>query len=362
MSQLTPFVPQPAALPRGGGAASVPATRAPAALGQRAKAAIVVQFLLNEGADVPLSALPESLQADLTQQLGRMRYVDRATLDAVITEFADALEQVGMSFPGDMAGALSALDGKISPQTAARLRKEAGVRRMGDPWERINAESSETLAKLIETESIEVAAVMLSKIDVARAAELLGHLPGPRARRITYAVSKTAAVTPETVDRIGLSLAAQLDARPPKAFAKDPVNRVGSILNFSASATRDDVLTGLDETDSAFAEEVRRKIFTFENIYTRLAPEDAPKVTRDVENDVLAMAFGGAQGEEQNRSVEFLLENLSRRMAATLREEAAERASTPRAEVEAAQSQVVAAIRAMADSGEITLRTAEPDA
>ncbi|SIS91469.1 flagellar motor switch protein FliG [Roseivivax lentus] len=357
MTDLTPFVPQPAAL--SASAARPVATRAPAVLGQRAKAAIVVQFLLNEGADVPLASLPETLQAELTHQLGTMRYVDRATLDAVITEFADELEQVGMSFPGDMAGALSALDGKISPQTAARLRKEAGVRRMGDPWVRINAESSETLAKLIETESIEVAAVMLSRIDVARAAELLGHLPGPRARRITYAVSKTAAVTPETVDRIGLSLAAQLDARPPKAFDKDPGNRVGSILNFSKSSTRDEVLTGLDETDSAFAEEVRRAIFTFENIYTRLAPEDAPKVTRDVDNDVLALAIGGAQGEEQNRSVDFLLENLSRRMAASLREEAAERVGSPRADIEEAQAQVVAAIRAMADSGEITLRTGE---
>ena len=42
-------------------------------LSRRAKAAIIVQFLLNEGADVPLSALPEDLQAELTLQLGRMR-------------------------------------------------------------------------------------------------------------------------------------------------------------------------------------------------------------------------------------------------------------------------------------------------
>ncbi|MHA6323522.1 flagellar motor switch protein FliG [Roseivivax sp. CAU 1753] len=355
MSSLTPFLPQPSAL-SGPAAAPRAPTRRPLTLGRRAKAAIVVQFILNEGAEVPLASLPDALQTELTHQLGTMRYVDRATLNAVITEFADELEEVGLSFPGDVAGALSALDGRISPQTAARMRKEAGVRRIGDPWERIGRESSETLAKLVETESIEVAAVMLSKLDVSRAAELLSHLPGPRARRITYAVSKTGGVTPETVDRIGLSLAAQLDARPPRAFAKDPVDRIGSILNFSKSTTRDDVLTGLDETDSAFAEEVRRTIFTFENIHTRLAPEDAPKVTRDVANDVLALAFGGALGEQENRSVDFLLENLSRRMAATLREESAERVGAPRADVEAAQAQVVAAIREMADSGEIQLR------
>ncbi|WP_428983607.1 hypothetical protein [Psychrosphaera aquimarina] len=45
----------------------------------------------------------------------------------------------------------------------------------------------EKLLPILENESIEVAAVLLSKIDVARAAELLGKLPGPQARRITYA-------------------------------------------------------------------------------------------------------------------------------------------------------------------------------
>ena len=48
--------------------------------------------------------------------------------------------------------------------------------------------------------------------DYTGAAALLGSMPGPDARCITYAVSLTSAVTPEAVDRIGLSLAAQLDA------------------------------------------------------------------------------------------------------------------------------------------------------
>ena len=72
---------------------------------------------------------------------------------------------------------------------------------------------------MAQAESIEVAAVMLSKLDTPQAAQLLGHLPGPVARRITYAVSKTANVTPEAVERIGWSLAAQLDQRPAQAFS-----------------------------------------------------------------------------------------------------------------------------------------------
>jgi len=140
--------------------------------------------------------LPEPLQAQLTTQMGSMRYVDRATLADVVAEFAQELEGMGLTFPRGMAGALTALDGRISPQTAARLRKEAGVRQYGDPWELIRQAELKDLIPIIESESAEVAAVMLSKLDVARAAELLGKLPGDKARRITYAVSQTGSVSP----------------------------------------------------------------------------------------------------------------------------------------------------------------------
>ena len=197
-----------------GSIAPVPAmgNGTPLNLSRSAKAAIVVRLLVNEGADIPLEELPEELQAKLTHQMGSMRTVDRGTLSSVVEEFTQQVESIGLSFKGGIAGALEALDGKISKQTADRLRKEAGVRKYGDPWARLRELGVEKLLPVLETESTEVAAVLLSKLDVKRAAELLGRLPGPEARRITYAVSQTSAVTPEAVDRIGLSLAAQLDA------------------------------------------------------------------------------------------------------------------------------------------------------
>lgn len=330
-----------------------PVNRPP--LTRRAKAAIVVQFLLNEGAEVPLSSLPDDLQSELTQQLGRMRYVDRETLNTVIQEFADELDSVGMSFPGDMAGALSALDGKISPRTAARLRKEAGVRQTGDPWERINKLEEDRLAELVGGESTEIAAVMMSMIETSKAAKILARLPGDRARRISYAISMTGGVSPEAVDRIGLSLAAQLDAEPAKAFEKKPDQRVGAILNYANSAKRDELLEGLEETDKDFAEAVRKAIFTFANISERLKKIDVPKIARDVPAETLTMAIAAARTEGDMKSVEFLLENMSKRMAGSLREDAAGLSVNAR-KGELAMNQVVSAIRDLVATGEVELR------
>ncbi len=327
----------------------------PRRLSNREKAAVVVRLLLNEGADIPLEELPDPLQEKLTHQLGQMGLVDRVTLAAVAQEFADALEGVGLSFPHGLAGALDAVNDKIAPATAARLRKVAGVRQIGDPWQRLREVPPEELAEMARAESTEVAAVMLSKLETATAAQLLGHLPGPTARRITYAVSKTANVTPEAVERIGWSLAAQLDQRPTPAFRDDPGARVGAILNQSAAATRDGLLTALDEEDAEFATAVRRSIFIFAHIPERIQTRDVPAILRGVEQPVLVTALAGARTDDDLATVEFLLTNMSSRMADNLREEMSDRGNVKQSETEEAMSQIVAAIRALLDAGAITL-------
>ncbi|MCK0151100.1 flagellar motor switch protein FliG [Marivita sp. S6314] len=334
-----------------------PAPSRAAGLSRRAKAAIIVQFILKEGADVPLASLPEDLQMQLTHLLGEMRYIDRATMNAVLEEFSEELDSIGLSFPGDIAGALNALDGKISEQTASRLRKEAGVRQIGDPWKRIAALPRARLQDLVKSESVQVAAVMVSKLDVSKAADLLSSLPGDTARRIAYAMSMTDAVTPDAVDRIGLSLAAQLDAEPARAFRADPSKRVGAILNFSRAAKRDELLTALDEEDQGFAEEVRKSIFTFAHIPDRMSAIDAPKITRDVDQDTLAEAISGAVTDADRASIDFILSNISKRMADSLREASEDLGEVKPKQAEAAMGAIIRAIRELADSGEITLAT-----
>ena len=330
----------------------------PGRLDNRQKAAIIVRFLLQEGAEVPLAHLPDDLQTALTQQMGAMRYIDRATLQTVVGEFADELEAMGLTFPRGLAGALTALDGKISPQTAARLRKEAGVRRTGDPWEFIRSLPVDKLVPIVERESTEVSAVLLSKLPVPKAAELLGKIPGAHARRITYAVSLTSKVTPDAVDRIGLSLAAQFEMQPLRAFEEDPEERLGAILNVSQANTRDEVLTALDEDDADFSQKVRKAIFTFSHIPERIHKVDLPKIVRDVDQEVLLIALAyalGGEDEELKDAAEFVLANISKRMAENLREEAAEKGKIKPKDGEAAFNDIVAVIRALQAAEDITL-------
>ena len=344
-----------ASVPTSGlGAGLTPAS--PRSLNFREKAAVIVRFLLSEGAVIPLAKLPEHTQAALTEQIGQMRLVDRTTLAQVVDEFLNELEQVGLAFPGGIEGALQVMDGHISANAASRLRRLAGASAKADPWDRLTALPVDRLVPVLEEESIEVAAVMLSKLPVAKSAELLGKLPGEKARRVAYAVSLTGNVDPETVRRIGASLVMQLDAQPPRAFDTGPVERVGAILNVSGAQTRDDVLAGLEVEDASFAAEVRKAIFTFVHLPARVTGRDVPKIIRLVDQPVLVTALTGAQGNsEQAAAAEFLLANMSQRMAQGLREEMATRGKVKEKEAEEAMNQVISAVRQLEGAGELAL-------
>jgi flagellar motor switch protein FliG len=322
----------------------------------RQKAAVIVRYLLTEGSSLPLSSLPEHMQAALAEQMGQMRLIDRATLDDVVTEFLAELESVGLAFPGGIEGALSMMDGHISHSAAQRLRRMSSTSSKIDPWERITALPPDRLLPILVNEAVEVGAVMLSKLPVGKAAELLGKLPGERARRVAYAVSMTGNVDPETVRRIGAALLAELDNQPPRAFDQGPVERVGAILNVSPSLTRDDVLQGLEAEDAAFAAEVRKAIFTFVHIPARLAPRDAPKITRLVEQPLLVTALAAATGKPGlEAAAEFILANISQRLAQGLREEIGARGRVKDKDAEDAMTAIIAAIRTLEASGEIAL-------
>ena len=325
------------------------------------KAAIVVRFLMTEGADVPIKDLPDDLQAELTQQMGSLRRIDRDTLIEVVEEFAAELQATGLTFPKGIAGALTELDGQISHSAAAQIRKRSGVRASGDPWEKLRNLEVEDLIDVLEGESTEIAAVLVSKIDVKKAAALLGQIPGERARRITYAVSKTSAVTPEAVDRIGRALVEQFEDVAPTAFDNPPVDRVGAILNSSRTMTRDQLLEGLDEADKDFATRVRKTIFTFKHIAQRVDVRDVPSILRVVDNEVLVTALAAATDEASKLSAEHILNNISARMADQIREAVEEAGTVSDEDGETAMGEVVMGIRGLADAGEILLSEDEDE-
>ena len=137
------------------------------------------------------------------------------------------------------------------------------------------------------------------------------------------------------------------------------MERVGAILNSARSTTRNDVLEGLDESDAEFAEHVRQAIFTFVDIPARLASPDVPKVVRDVDQAMLVTLLAGDISGDEAAALDYLMSNMSSRVADQLRDEASERKAATGPETEKAMTNIAGAVSALAAAGEIELVTPE---
>ncbi len=320
----------------------------------RQKAAVIVRLLLADGEQISLERLSPAAQASLAHEMALMNMVDRDTCNRVVEEFCETLERVGLTFPEGLERTLDILGGTISRDITDRLRRMAAMAGHSDPWERISAMPAQQLAELARTEATEIAAIMLSNMPVPKAAEIFSAIPPGRARQIAYAMSLTGGIEPAALRRIGMALLQAAEALTLPAMDGGPVEKVGAILNFTASGTRDEVLTGLEQDDSAFASEVRKTIFTWANIPRRIDARDIPRIVREADQADLIRAIAGARGDDAE-AAEFILASLSSRMAESLREEVEGVGKVSAKECEDAMTNIVVTIRRMEEAGDLFL-------
>src|SRR5205807_833942 len=118
----------------------------------------------------------------------------------------------------------------------------------------------------------------------------------------------------------------------------------------SNPSTGQAILERLEETDLDLADEVRRRMFVFEDIIT-LDDRTVQLVLREVDTKDLAVALKGTGAEVRTK----VMSNLSERAAGNLSEEIDLLGPVRLREVEEARDNVVKIIRSLEESGQITL-------
>lgn len=134
---------------------------------------------------------------------------------------------------------------------------------------------------------------------------------------------------------------------PEKASA---IDSIVNILNNVDRATEKRIMESLEVDEPELAEEIRKKMFVFEDILL-LDDRSIQRVLRDVENADLELALKSSTEEVQN----VIFRNLSKRLAAMIKEDMDFMGPVRMKDVEEAQQKIVAVIRRLEDSGDIVI-------
>ncbi|HDQ15123.1 MAG TPA: flagellar motor switch protein FliG, partial [Sediminispirochaeta sp.] len=110
------------------------------------------------------------------------------------------------------------------------------------------------------------------------------------------------------------------------------------------------IIESLEEEDAELAEEIKKRMFVFEDIVL-LDNQAIQKVLREVDTNDLAKALRGVEAEVQDK----IFRNMSKRAAALLKEEMEYMGPIRIKDVEEVQQKIVASIRKLEEQGEIVV-------
>jgi flagellar motor switch protein FliG len=196
---------------------------------------------------------------------------------------------------------------------------------------------------------------VVSKFSPEHAARILNRLEPDLARDVVVGLSRVTSLDPQVVEAIGDTMSRDfLAAHANEDRRRNPADRIGAIMNYTSPSIRDHILGRIESDQPEFAEEIRRKMFTVEDIPARVPRRAVAVVVRSIDQETLLKALFVSK-DSAPETVEFILSNISTRMSEQLREELGEITSVRRKEGERSQAEIIRVIRELVARGEIEM-------
>ncbi len=207
------------------------------------------------------------------------------------------------------------------------------------------------VAELVRNEHPQIIAIVLSHLDGDQAADVLKCLPERTRSDVLVRIATLDGIPPNALNELNDIMERQFSgSQNIKSSSIGGVKVVANILNFMDSG-QDQVLLGdIGKVDPELSSRIQDLMFVFDNL-AELDDRTIQAILRDVPGDKLGLALRGADIKVREK----ITGNMSQRAAEILLEDMEVRGPVRLAEVEAAQKEILAMVRRLADEGSIQL-------
>jgi flagellar motor switch protein FliG len=315
------------------------------------KAAIL---LISLGPDVSASVykhLSEEEIEKLTLEISGVKKVDSSAKEEILEEFHNIALAQDYITQGGIGYAKTVLEKALGSDQAAviinRLTSSLQVR----PFDFARKADAGQILNFIQNEHPQTIALILSYLDSAQAGQILSELPQEVQADIARRIAVMDSTSPEIINEVEQILERKLSATVTQDYTQTGgIEAVVDVLNGVDRATERTILDALEIQDPELAEEIKKRMFVFEDIVT-LDNRAIQRVIRDCENEDLMLALKVSSDEVK----EIVFKNMSKRMVETFRDEMEYMGPVRLRDVEEAQSRIVAIIRRLEEAGEIVV-------
>ncbi len=315
------------------------------------KAAVLLMCLGEEAAAKIFEELSDEEIGVVTRTIATIDHIPEDIKEQVFTSFEEAQRQfAGLFIKGSEFAkkTLSNLDGgKRTEDLLDQFISGTETR----PLETIALMQPTMVAGLLEKEHPQTVSLVLSTQHVGHASEILSHLPENMRADVIYRIAKIEKVSSEVITKIEDALHREIGMVGTKKQSQvGGIDKVVDILNNLKNSIDADILDDIEENDPDMVEEIRKRMFTFENL-TALDGRSLQMILREVNNDSLTMALKTASDEMQEK----IFANMSARAADMIRDDLEAMGPVRLSEVEAMQQSIVKIAMKLEEEGKLVL-------
>ena len=315
------------------------------------KAAILLIALGPEKSAAIFKHLKEDEIEELTLEIANTRSVSPQTKEDILNEFYQVclaqqyIAEGGIGYAKDLLE--KALGNEKAQEVISKLTASLQVR----PFEFVRKTDPSQVLNFIQDEHPQTIAMILSYLSSGQAAMILGALTPEKQADVAKRIAMMDRTSPDVIKEVERVLERKLSSLMNQDYTiVGGVDALVGILNTVDRGTEKHIMESLEIEEPELADEIRKKMFVFEDILL-LDDRAIQRVLRDVDNNDLAVALKGANEEVQG----VIFKNLSKRLAAMIKEDMEYMGPVRMKDVEEAQQKIVSIIRKLEDSAEIVI-------
>jgi flagellar motor switch protein FliG len=331
-------------------AQSLAPVAAPRVRGMQKAAVLLISLGPDHAAEVLRHLRDGEIEA-LTLEMAKLQNVASATTEAVLEELAATVRAYEALAAGGLDYARQVLERALGEDRAGELVDRLSRAIENRPFEFLRRTPPDQLATFLQHESRQTAALVIAYLPPAVAAQVLSEMPGALQADLGMRIAQMASPSIEIVRHVEDLMRQKLGSiQQHQAETSGGIDALAEILNHVDRPTESNVLDTIDEADQEVAVELRRLLFTFEDI-VKLDDRAMQLVVREADPKDLALALRAAGDELKQR----ILGNMSQRGAQMLLEDIELQTPQRKRVIEEAQGRVVAIVRRLEDAGTIVI-------
>ena len=315
------------------------------------KAAILLIALGPEISANIFKHLKEEEIEQLTLEIANTRSVAPQVKNDILDEFYEICLAQQYIAEGGIGYAKDLLDKALGAERAQEVIGKLTASLQVRPFEFVRKADPSQLLSFIQDEHPQTISLILSYLPAAQAAAVIGSLPSEKQADVAKRIATMDRTSPDTIKEVEEVLERKLSSLVNQDYTiVGGVDSIVNILNTVDRTTEKHIMETLEIEEPELADEIRKKMFVFEDILT-LDNRAIQTVLRDVDNNELAIALKNANEDVQNA----IFSNLSSRLATMIKEDMEYMGPVRLKDVEDAQQKIVNVIRRLEDSGEIVI-------